>query len=48
LDLIASILLRYNNKVENSAEVAYGKKFQLDNKIRAYKMQPEQVEKYIL
>ncbi len=48
LDLIASILLRYTNKVENSAEVAYGKKFQLDNKIRAYKMQPEQVEKYIL
>jgi len=38
ISLAASILLRYNNKVQNRAEVLFGKKFQLTNKIEITKI----------
>ena len=37
----ASILLRYNNKAQNRAEVVFGKKFQLTNKIEVQKIEPD-------
>ncbi len=46
--LAASLLLRYNNKVDDEAEVHYGKNFELENTIVASKMEPNEVKKYTL
>lgn len=43
--LAASVMLRYNTKVDGETEVHYGKNFELENSLMAPKMSPQEVEK---
>lgn len=44
--LAASVMLRYNTKVDGDTEVQYGKNFELVNRVTAPKMTPQEAEKY--
>ncbi len=48
LKICAGILLRYNSKVDEKAEVIFGLNFKLKDKISANKMKNEEVKKYLI
>lgn len=48
IELIASLVLRYNSKVTESGNVNYGLNFKLENQIEVEKMDPKEVEKLLI
>ena len=48
IDLVASLILRYNSKIKENGSVNYGLNFKIENQIKAMKMKPEKAKKLLI
>jgi len=48
IELAASLVLRYNSKINDNGKVNYGSNFKLGNHITTAKMTPEESKKFII